>query len=164
MGIIERGLLIGGRQVKRVHGAAYGEGVYVANWNYPRLALSFAKTSQDLILCIVLSSAMVRSHRDAQLVQNKEHVIPVFLATRDPKSTHAMHAICQKSGFVADCATRTMELCELVTAGVDVKTLKRVGYPVVALRDFFGAEVLVKSGYGVHEMQEAGFSANELAE
>merc|ERR1712032_1321390 len=56
------------------------------------------------------------------------------------------------------------ELCELVTAGVDVKTLKRVGYPVVALRDFFGAEVLVKSGYGVHEMQEAGFSANELAE
>merc|ERR1712228_109676 len=77
--IFERGLLIPGEgnELRVVHGAAHGKGVYTANVDAAWLSRGFCYNPQMLV-CAVLQSSAVRHVGDAMVVGRADHVVPLF--------------------------------------------------------------------------------------
>jgi len=81
--IFNRGLLIpgDGNDLKVVHGAAYGRGIYIANANAAWLSQGFCSAPCMLVCAVLLgNNHPVSRHGDAMLVQNSADVIPLFEA------------------------------------------------------------------------------------
>merc|ERR1719350_884337 len=77
--IYASGLLEGGDGVRIAHGAAHGNGVYVANLDNPRLSLGFTYGSNKLLVCGVLhQGGMVHHHGNAKVVKDSSNVVPLF--------------------------------------------------------------------------------------
>jgi len=79
--IWRRGLLVPGvnNELKIVHGAAHGQGVYVANVDAAWLSKGFC-TEQSMLVCAVLHTGEVWHVRDAMIAGRAELVAPLFLA------------------------------------------------------------------------------------
>jgi len=81
--IYQRGLLIPGQgnELKIVHGAVHGTGIYTANVDAAWLSRSFC-TEESMLVCAVIHTCEVRHHGDAMIVPRVDLVAPIFLATR----------------------------------------------------------------------------------
>lgn len=79
--IFERGLLIPGQgnDLRVVHGAAHGTGVYTANVDAAWLSKGFC-SDPSMLVCAVLQID-VHHVGDAMVVRNADHVIPLFEAS-----------------------------------------------------------------------------------
>lgn len=79
--IFHRGLLIPGEnnELKVVHGAAHGRGVYTANIDAACLSRGFC-SAPAMLVCAVLQTSFVRHVGDAMVVGVADHVIPLFEA------------------------------------------------------------------------------------
>jgi len=77
--IFERGLLIPGRgnELKIIHGAAHGEGVYTANLDAAWLSRGFC-IEPTMLVCAVLQTCKVKHVMDAMIVSDAAHVVPLF--------------------------------------------------------------------------------------
>merc|ERR1711920_257027 len=60
-----------------VHGAAHGTGIYTANIDAPWLSRGFC-TGPSILVCAVLQSDEIRHVRDAMVVRQADHVVPLF--------------------------------------------------------------------------------------
>jgi len=80
--IFKRGVLIPGQsnELRVVHGAAHGTGVYTANVDAAWLSKSFCSDS-TMLVCAVIQSNVIRHVGDAMVVGNHDHVIPLFEAS-----------------------------------------------------------------------------------
>ena len=79
-GIFRRGLLIPGPDtgVAIANGSAHGVGIYTASLNAPWLSRTFC-SDPSMLVCAVLQSSAVNHIRDAQVVFDAGHVIPLFV-------------------------------------------------------------------------------------
>jgi len=79
--IFERGLLIpgDGNELRIVHGAAHGHGVYTANVDAAWLSAGFCD-QPHMLVCAVLDDECVRHVGDAMVVGQANHVAPIFEA------------------------------------------------------------------------------------
>jgi len=93
--IYAKGLLVGGNGVGIAHGAAHGNGVYVANLDNPGLALGFTYGCNKLLVCGVLhqrrTNPMVHSHGNAKVIKDSSHVVPLFLVSSTTQSHQGLH-------------------------------------------------------------------------
>lgn len=80
--IFRRGLLIPGEnnELKVVHGAAHGRGVYTANIDAAWLSRGFC-SAPAMLVCAVLQTHFVHHVGDAMVVGVADHVVPLFEAT-----------------------------------------------------------------------------------
>jgi hypothetical protein len=79
--IFERGLLIPGQgnELEVVHGAAHGRGIYTAGLHASWLSRGFCSEPRMLV-CAVFVGGDLRYARDAIVVRNCKHVVPLFEA------------------------------------------------------------------------------------
>jgi hypothetical protein len=78
--IFKRGLLIPGdeNELKVIHGAAHGRGVYTANVDAAWLSQGFITGDPVMLICGVLQTDCVRHVGDAMVVGKSEHVVPFY--------------------------------------------------------------------------------------
>lgn len=82
--IFEQGLLIPGRgnSLRVVHGAAHGRGIYTAGLHAAWLSKGFC-SEHRMLVCAVLRAGDYKYARDAIVVMDKSHVVPLFEAIWD---------------------------------------------------------------------------------
>lgn len=88
--IFEKGLLIPGEHndVRMVHGAAHGQGVYTANIDAAWLSRGFC-SHPVMLVCGVLQTSSVRHVYDAMVVSDSSHVVPLFVGDASSPSCKA---------------------------------------------------------------------------
>lgn len=162
--IFQRGLLVPsqGNELQVVNGAAHGTGIYTANVNASWLSATFCSESKMLV-CAVLQTSEVKHVKDAQVVSNDAHVLPLFVAegsilqkTKQDQDIPLPHAI------PVSWLLEFKPVLERKEAGFTVADFYQAGYAAAALRWAGHSALELKGHYSVCDLYKAGYKPSEL--
>jgi len=95
--ILDRGLLIPGfglgADLKIVHGAAHGRGIYTANVDAAYLSQGFCSDPSMLVCAVLDCDKQVHHVGDAMVVMDPAFVVPIFLAVGSWKTARGLGAV-----------------------------------------------------------------------
>lgn len=165
--IYEHGLVIPGRgnNVLIANGAAHGHGIYTANGNAPWLAARFCGGSDKMLVCAVLQTPQVEAVRDAQVIFDRNHVVPLLVAigSAKPRTENCPQARLPASLDVS----LVLRVSQAVAVAEDAEDLsavfERTGFTLAELKAKSAPLALLKQfGYQARALQDAGFTDLEL--
>lgn len=120
--IFQRGLLIPGHgnELKIVHGAAHGTGIYTANVDAAWLSRGFC-SEESMLVCAVVHTSQVRHKGDAMIVGRADLVAPMFLAAKGVEPDNLKHRYAAAAPSVAAPSTSDAKGAQTQTKGSKFK-------------------------------------------